>query len=146
MDLPFYREYELPWTLGAGREKKFQRLLGIVFLVALALSLVWPFIPTSEPDLTKSKRFRPASRNCCSRRSRHRRHRPTTGARAGAGAGPSPRKSSRPSRARARAIRAGTRADRTEVAREQAQAAFMPFAEDLADLVDQDLLRCRRRP
>jgi len=30
--------------------------------------------------------------------------------------------------------------DRTEIAREQAQAAFMPFAEDLADLVDKELL------
>jgi TonB family protein len=30
--------------------------------------------------------------------------------------------------------------DREEIAREQAQAAFMPFAEDLADLVDQELL------
>ena len=27
-----------------------------------------------------------------------------------------------------------------EIAREQAQAAFLPFAEDLADLVDQELL------
>ena len=31
--------------------------------------------------------------------------------------------------------------DRTQVAREQAQAALMPFAEDLADLVDQDLVQ-----
>jgi TonB family protein len=30
--------------------------------------------------------------------------------------------------------------DLQEIAREQAQAAFMPFAEDLADLVDQELL------
>ena len=50
MDLPFYREYDLPWTSGRSQEKKFQRLLGITFLVSLALSLVWPFIPTKEPD------------------------------------------------------------------------------------------------
>ena len=50
MDLPFYREYELPWTAGSGQERKFQRLLGIIFLVTLALSLVWPFIPTPERD------------------------------------------------------------------------------------------------
>ena len=31
MDLPFYREYDLPWTTGRDQEKKFQRLLGIIF-------------------------------------------------------------------------------------------------------------------
>ena len=50
MDLPFYREYELPWTTGKEQEKKFQRLLGIIFLVCLALSIVWPFIPVPDPD------------------------------------------------------------------------------------------------
>ena len=39
MDLPFYREYELPWTTGKGQEKRFQRLLGITFLVLLVLEL-----------------------------------------------------------------------------------------------------------
>ena len=50
MDLPFYREYELPWTTGRDQEKKFQRLLGIIFLICLVLSIVWPFIPVPEPD------------------------------------------------------------------------------------------------
>ena len=50
MDLPFYREYELPWTSDSSQERKFQRLLGSIFLGVLALSLVWPFIPTPEPD------------------------------------------------------------------------------------------------
>ena len=28
MDLPFYREYDLPWTTEQGQERKFRRLLG----------------------------------------------------------------------------------------------------------------------
>ena len=50
MDLPFYREYELPWTSDGDQERKFQRQLGIAFLVVCALSIVWPFIPTPDPD------------------------------------------------------------------------------------------------
>ncbi|MDX1508130.1 MAG: AgmX/PglI C-terminal domain-containing protein [Woeseiaceae bacterium] len=50
MDLPFYREYDLPWTTGRGQERKFQRLLGFIFLGTALLGLVWPFIPTPEPD------------------------------------------------------------------------------------------------
>ena len=50
MDLPFYREYDLPWTSDSDQEVKFQRLLKFIFIGAAALSLVWPFIPTPEPD------------------------------------------------------------------------------------------------
>ena len=50
MDLPFYREYDLPWTADSSQERKFQRLLGVIFLGVFALGLVWPFIPTPEPD------------------------------------------------------------------------------------------------
>jgi TonB family protein len=50
LDLPFYREYDLPWTSDGDQERKFQRQLGIAFLVVCVLSIVWPFIPTPEPD------------------------------------------------------------------------------------------------
>ena len=50
MDLPFYRKYELPWSADDDQERKFRRLLRTIFLATLALSLVWPFIPTPEPD------------------------------------------------------------------------------------------------
>ena len=50
MDLPYYREYDLPWTSDSSQERKFQRLLKIIFIGVAALSLVWPFIPTPEPD------------------------------------------------------------------------------------------------
>ena len=50
MDLPFYREYELPWSADSRQDRKFQRLLGIVFLIVLVLGIVWPCLPTPEPD------------------------------------------------------------------------------------------------
>ena len=59
MDLPFYREYELPWSADSSQERKFQRLLGMVFLVVLVLGLVWPFLPAPERefDLTVALHF-----------------------------------------------------------------------------------------
>ncbi|HEX7718413.1 MAG TPA: AgmX/PglI C-terminal domain-containing protein [Woeseiaceae bacterium] len=50
MDIPYYREYELPWTSSDGQERKFRRLLGIVCAAALFLGVVWPWIPTPEVD------------------------------------------------------------------------------------------------
>jgi TonB family protein len=50
LDLPFYREYDLPWTSESEQERKFQRMLGGAFLLGLLLSVVWPLIPLPEPD------------------------------------------------------------------------------------------------
>ena len=50
MDLPFYREYDLPWTSDSSQERKFQRLLGTVFVIVMVLSIVWPFLPAPEPE------------------------------------------------------------------------------------------------
>ena len=50
MDLPFYREYNLPWTSTSGQERKFRRLLAIFMAVTFFLGLVWPWIPTPEKD------------------------------------------------------------------------------------------------
>ncbi len=50
MDIPFYREYELPWTTTSGQERKFRRLLAIILGGALFLSLVWPWIPTPDKN------------------------------------------------------------------------------------------------
>ena len=50
MDLPFYREYELPWTNSSGQERKFRRLLAIIMGVTFFLGVVWPWIPTPEKD------------------------------------------------------------------------------------------------
>ncbi len=146
MDLPFYREYELPWTSEQGQERKFKRLLGGIMLVTLALSLVWPFLPTPEPDpnevievperiarlMLEEKPLPPPPPP------------------------PEPEPEPEPEVEEPDPIEPEPERvveetpppepepepvpDQLEVAREQAQAALMPFAEDLADLVDQDLV------
>ncbi len=50
MDLPFYREYELPWTSSADQEQKFKRLLAWVLGISFFLGAVWPFLPSPEQD------------------------------------------------------------------------------------------------
>jgi TonB family protein len=134
LDLPFYREYELPWTAGEEQEKKFQRLLGIVFLITLLLSLVWPFIPTPEPDPYDVEEIPPRIAKLLLEQ------RPP----------PPPPKVQEPEPEPdvepEKVVEVEPKPepepvpDRAEIAREQAQAALMPFAADLADLVDQELL------
>ena len=139
MDLPFYREYDLPWTLDYDQERKFQRLLGRILLSVLLLSLVWPFIPTPEPDpyevieippriaqlLLEEKPVPPPPPPEVDEPE------PDTDdpePEQVVETEPEPEPEPEPV------------PDRTEVAREQAQAALMPFTNDLADLVDKDLL------
>ena len=142
MDLPFYREYELPWTTEQGQERKFRRLLGGIMLATLIVSLVWPFLPSPEPDpnevvdvperiakLLLEQQIQPPP--------------------------PPPKPEPEPEPDETDPIKAPETErvveetpppepapvpDQAEVAREQAQAALMPFAEDLANLVDQDLV------
>ena len=142
MDLPFYREYELPWTSGSGQERKFQRLLGIVFLIVFVLSVVWPFIPTPEPDpmeiieippriaqlLLEEKPLPPPPPPEPEPEEPEPEDEPEPEQVVETEPEPEPVPEPEPE------------PDRTEIAREQAQAAFMPFAEDLADLVDKELL------
>ncbi len=140
MDLPFYREYDLPWTTGRDQDKKFQRLLGIIFLICAVLIAVWPFIPVPEPDpfdiddippriaklLLEEKPLPPP---------------PVVE--------PEPEPEPEVEDSEPEQVVEETPEpepepepvpDREEIAREQAQAALMPFAEDLADLVDNKLL------
>lgn len=138
MDLPFYREYDLPWTTGRSQDKKFQRLLGIIFLICLVLSIVWPFIPVPEPDpfdvdeipsrivklLLEEKPLPPPPPPPVEREPEPEAINPEP--ERVVEADPEPEPEPVP--------------DRAEVARAQAQAAMMPFAADLADLVDNDLL------
>ncbi len=137
MDLPYYREYDLPWTADDDQERRYQRLLRKIFLSVLILSLGWPFIPTPEPDpyevieippriaqlLLEEKPVPPPPPPEVDEPE------PDTDdpePEQVAETEPEPEPEPVP--------------DRTEVAREQAQAALMPFADDLADLVDKDLL------
>ncbi|MDH3612294.1 MAG: TonB family protein [Gammaproteobacteria bacterium] len=143
MDLPFYREYELPWTAGAGQERKFQRLLGIVFLVTLALSLVWPFLPTPERDPNEVEEIPPRIAKLLLEQ-----RPPPPPPPKPKEPEPEPEPEAEPEKVVENEPEPEPEPipepepvpDRAEIAREQAQAAFMPFAEDLADLVDQDLL------
>jgi TonB family protein len=50
LDIPFYREYTLPWSSYHGQERKYRRLLGIVMGVAFFLGVVLPWIPLPEKD------------------------------------------------------------------------------------------------
>ncbi len=138
MDLPYYREYELPWTSELGQERKFRRLLGIIFLICAVLGLVWPFIPVPEPDpydveeippriaqlLLEEKPLPPPPPPPKEEEPEPEEEEPEP--EQVVEAEPEPEPEPEP--------------DREEVAREQAQAALMPFAEDLADLVDKDLI------
>ena len=145
MDLPFYREYELPWTSGKGQERKFQRLLGLVFLITLVLGVVWPFIPTPEPDPNEIEEIPPRIAKLLLEQKPPPPPPPKPKE-------PEPEPEPEPEVEPEKVVEnepepepepipePEPEPDRTEIAREQAQAAFMPFAEDLADLVDQDLL------
>ena len=53
MDLPFYREYELPWTTGTGQEKQIPAPARDHVPGCFVLSAVWPFLPAPEPDPTE---------------------------------------------------------------------------------------------
>ena len=142
MDLPFYREYELPWSSDTNQDRKFQRLLGITFLVVLVLGLIWPFLPTPERDpneieeippriaqlLLEEKPLPPPPPPPKEEEPEPEADEPEPEEVIETEPEPEPEPVPEPE------------VDLTEVAREQAQAALMPFAADLADLVDQELL------
>jgi TonB family protein len=145
LDLPFYREYELPWTSGSGQERKFQRLLGIVFLIVFVLSVVWPFIPTPEPDPMEIIEIPPRIAQLLLE---EKPLPPPPPPPEPEPEEPEPEDEPEPEQVVETepepepepVPEPEPEPDRTEIAREQAQAAFMPFAEDLADLVDKELL------
>ena len=144
MDLPFYREYELPWSSDTNQDRKFQRLLGITFLIVLVLGLIWPFLPTPERDpneieeippriaqlLLEEKPLPPPPPPPQEEEPEPEADEPEPEEVVETESEPEPEPEPVPE----------PEVDLTEVAREQAQAALMPFAADLADLVDQELL------
>lgn len=141
MDLPFYREYDLPWTTGQSQDKKFQRLLGIIFLVCAVLSIVWPFIPVPERDPFDVEEIPPRIAQLLLE------EKPLPPPPPPVVEEPEPEPEAddpEPEQVVEKEPEPEPEPepvpDREEVAREQAQAALMPFAEDLADLVDNELL------
>ncbi len=137
MDLPYYREYDLPWTADAEQDRKFRRLLGAIILSVIVLGLVWPFIPTPEPDPYEVIEIPPRiARLLLEEKPLPPPPPPKVDEPEPEMDDPEPKqvveKEPEPV--------PEPEPDRTEIAREQAQAALMPFADDLADLVDKDLL------
>ena len=144
MDLPFYREYELPWTADEGQERKYRRLLRTVFLVVLVLGLVWPWIPTPEPEPYDVEEIPPRIAQLLLEEKpqppppKVQKEEPE----------PEPEPEEKPEKVVENEPEPEPETkpepkpepDKTEVARAQAQAALMPFEEDLTGLVDQDLL------
>lgn len=143
MDLPFYREYELPWTADSSQERKFQRLLGIIFLVVLVLGIVWPFIPVPEPDPYEIEELPPRIAQLLLEEKplppppppREEEPEPEPEE-----AEPEPEQVAEAEPEPEPVVEPEPQPDRTEIAKQKAQAAFMPFAEDLSQLVDKDLL------
>lgn len=142
MDLPFYREYDLPWTSDAGQQRKFQRLLGQVFAVVAVLGLVWPFIPTPEPDPYEMEEIPPRIAQLLLE------EKPLPPPPPPKVEEPEPEPDDPEPEQVVENVPEPEpepepvpepEIDQTEVAREQARAAFT-FAEDLSDLVDNDLL------
>ena len=144
MDLPFYREYDLAWTADDSQEARFKRMLGSIFGVVFVLGLAWPFIPVQEPDpaaieippriaqlMLEEKPLPPPPKPVEQEEPE-----------------PEPEADEEPEKVVENepepepetAPEPEPEIDRTQVAREQAQAALMPFTEDLSSLVDQDLV------
>ncbi len=146
MDLPFYREYELPWTADSSQERKFQRLLGTIFLIVLALGLIWPFLPAPEREFDDVIEIPPQVAKLLLEEQPLPPPPPPPEPEPEEPE-PEPEEEPEPEQVAEEPEpepepipEPEPEPDREEIAREQAQAAFMPFAEDLADLVDQDLL------
>ncbi len=140
MDLPFYREYELPWTNSSSQERKFRRLLSIVFAAMFALGVIWPWIPTIEPDPNDVVEIPPRIAKLLLQ------EKPPP---------PPPPKVQEPEPEAPDVLDEPEPEqvvekepepepepiDYQKIAREKAQAALMPFAEDLAALADNDVLK-----
>ncbi len=141
MDLPFYREYDLPWTSSSDQERRFKRLLGQIFLLVAVLGLVWPFIPTPEPDPYEEIEIPPRIvQLLLEEKSLPPPPPPEPEVEAPVPDDPEPEQLVENDPEPVPVPEPEPEIDVQEIAREQARAALMPFAEDLADLVDKELL------
>jgi len=137
LDLPFYREYELPWTSSSDQERRFRRLLAIIFTATFILGVIWPWIPTMAPDPYDVEKIPPRIAKLLLQ------EKPPP---------PPPPKPKEPEPEQPNSIKEPEPErvvekepepepiDYKKIAREKAQAALMPFTEDLAALADSDVL------
>jgi protein TonB len=139
LDIPYYREFELPWSNSSGQERKFRRLLGIVLSILFALSVVWPFIPVSDIDPNEIDEIPPRIAKLLLEQ-RPPPPKPVE---------PEPESDPIADPVPEQVVEAPPEPepepepepiDTTQIAREKAQAALLPFTEDLARLADSDIL------
>ena len=140
MDIPYYREYRLPWTKHTGQERKFRRLLAIIFGVTFFLGAVWPWLPTPAVDPNAVQEIPPRIAKLLLEQKPpppvepEPRPEPETieepEAEMVADEPPPPEPEPAPE----------PKIDVEQVARQQAQAALLPFTEDLAALTDSNIL------
>lgn len=151
MDIPFYREYTLPWSSHAGQERKYRRLLGIVMSVAFFFGVVLPWIPLPEKDPNEIEEIPPRIAKLLLEQQAPPppppkpvepepepepdpivEPEPELVAEEPPPPEPEPQPEPEPI--------PEPEVDLQAVAREQAQAALLPFTEDLAALADSDVL------
>jgi len=147
LDIPYYREYRLPWTKNTSQERKFRRLLAIIFGVVFFLGAVWPFLPTPAVDPNEMEEIPPRIAKLLLEQAPPpppppkpvepepepepeaiKEPEPEMVAEEPPPPEPEPEPQPEPE------------IDYEAVAREQAQAALLPFTEDLAALADSDVL------
>jgi TonB family protein len=142
LDIPYYREYRLAWTRSASEERKFRRLLAIILGVTFFLGAIWPWIPTPEVDpnqanqippriaklLLEQKPPPPKPKEAEPEPEPEALKDPELELVADEPPPPEPEPAPEPE------------IDYQQVAREQAQAALLPFTEDLAALADSNIL------
>ncbi len=141
MDLPFYIEYELPWTTSSGQERRFKRLLGIIFAAIFVLGVIWPWIPTMEPDPNDVMEIPPRIAKLLLEEKPP--PPPPPKAKEPEPEEPDPLDDPEPEKVVEKEPEPEPEPepiDYQKIARERAQAALMPFAEDLAALADSDVL------
>ena len=140
MDIPYYREYQLPWTVSSEQERKFRRLLAIILGIAFFFGAVWPLIPAPAVDPNDVEEIPPRIAKLLLE------HRPPPPPPPKvAEPEPEPEPVKEPEKEQVVAEEPPPpepepEIDRQQVAREQAQAALLPFAEDLAALADNSVL------
>ena len=144
MDIPYYREYELPWNSHSGQERRFRRLLGQVFATLLVLGILWPWIPTPEVDPNEIEEIPPRIAKLLLEQKpppppppKPKEPEPEPE--------PDPIEEPEPEQVVETPPEPEPEPepepiDYEQIAREQAQAALLPFTEDLAALADSDVL------
>ena len=141
MDIPYYREFELPWSNDSGQERKFRRLLLIVMLSLAFLGLVWPFLPSPEPDPNEIEEIPPRIAKLLLQDKPPPPPPPRVEPEPEPEPEPVPVTEPEPQQVvETTPEPEPAPVDQQQLARERAQAALLPFTEDLASLRDNDAL------